>query len=61
MRSGGLILVDNVLWSGKIIEESARDKSTQALRDFNTKVANDPRVEPLLLPIRDGLFLLRVV
>lgn len=61
MRSGGLILVDNVLWSGKIIEEVAKDKSTQALRDFNTKVANDPRVEPLLLPIRDGLFLLRVI
>jgi predicted O-methyltransferase YrrM len=61
MRSGGLILVDNVLWSGKIIEEAAKDKSTQALRDFNTKVANDPRVEPLLLPIRDGLFLLRVI
>lgn len=60
-RSGGLILVDNVLWSGKIIEEAAKDKSTQALRDFNTKVANDPRVEPLLLPIRDGLFLLRVI
>lgn len=61
MRPGGLILVDNVLWSGKIIEEAAKDKSTQALRDFNTKVANDPRVEPLLLPIRDGLFLLRVI
>jgi predicted O-methyltransferase YrrM len=61
MRSGGLILVDNVLWSGKIIEETAKDKSTEALRDFNTKVANDPRVEPLLLPIRDGLFLLRVI
>lgn len=61
MRSGGLILVDNVLWSGKIIEEAAKDKSTQALRDFNTKVANDPRLEPLLLPIRDGLFLLRVI
>ena len=61
MRSGGLILVDNVLWSGKIIDEGAKDKSTQALRDFNTKVANDPRVEPLLLPIRDGLFLLRVI
>lgn len=61
MRPGGLILVDNVLWSGKIIEEAAKDKSTQALRDFNTKVANDPRVKPLLLPIRDGLFLLRVI
>ncbi|MCZ2476996.1 O-methyltransferase [Aquirufa antheringensis] len=61
MRPGGLILVDNVLWSGKIIEEAAKDKSTQALRDFNTKVANDSRVEPLLLPIRDGLFLLRVI
>jgi predicted O-methyltransferase YrrM len=61
MRSGGLILVDNVLWSGKIIDESAKDKSTEALRDFNTKVANDSRVEPVLLPIRDGLFLLRVI
>ena len=61
MRSGGLILVDNVLWSGKIIDEFAKDKSTQALRDFNTKVATDSRVEPLLLPIRDGLFLLRVI
>jgi len=61
MRSGGLILVDNVLWSGKIIDESAKDKSTQALRDFNTKVATDSRVEPLLMPIRDGLFLLRVI
>jgi predicted O-methyltransferase YrrM len=61
MRSGGLILVDNVLWSGKIIDESAKDKSTQALRDFNKKVATDSRVEPLLMPIRDGLFLLRVI
>lgn len=61
MRSGGLILVDNVLWSGKIIDESAKDKSTQALRDFNTKVAKDSRVDPMLLPIRDGLFLLRVI
>jgi predicted O-methyltransferase YrrM len=61
MRSGGLILVDNVLWSGKIIDESAKDKSTQALRDFNSKVATDSRVEPLLMPIRDGLFLLRVI
>lgn len=60
MKPGGLILVDNVLWSGKIIDEAAKDKSTEALRDFNTKVAHDSRVEPLLLPIRDGLFLLRV-
>ncbi|MEN9297650.1 MAG: hypothetical protein RJA42_1920, partial [Bacteroidota bacterium] len=45
----------------KIIDESAKDKSTQALRDFNTKVATDSRVEPLLMPIRDGLFLLRVI
>jgi caffeoyl-CoA O-methyltransferase len=50
-----------VLWSGKIIDEAAKDKSTEALRDFNTKVAVDSRVEPLLLPIRDGLFLLRVL
>jgi predicted O-methyltransferase YrrM len=61
MKPGGLILVDNVLWSGKIIDEAAKDKSTEALRNFNTKVAHDSRVEPLLLPIRDGLFLLRVL
>jgi caffeoyl-CoA O-methyltransferase len=60
MSPGGVILVDNVLWSGKIVDENARDKSTQALRDFNQKCLDDPRVDNMLLPLRDGLYMLRV-
>ena len=60
MRPGGVILVDNVLWSGKIVDETARDKSTQALRDFNQKCLEDTRVDKMLLPLRDGLYMLRV-
>jgi predicted O-methyltransferase YrrM len=59
VRSGGLIIVDNVLWSGKIIDASAQDKSTVALRDFNQKCLDDARVEKTLLPLRDGLLILR--
>ena len=58
--SGGYILADNVLWSGKVIEEkSMNDKDTKAIMDFNSFVMNDNRVENVLLPIRDGLFLVR--
>jgi predicted O-methyltransferase YrrM len=60
MSPDGVILVDNVLWSGKIVDENARDKSTQALRDFNQKCLEDPRVDKMLLPLRDGLYMLRV-
>ena len=60
MNPGGIILVDNVLWSGKIVDETARDKSTQALRDFNQKCLDDPRVDKMLLPLRDGLYMLRL-
>ena len=60
MSPGGIILVDNVLWSGKIVDENARDKSTQALKDFNQKCLDDPRVDKMLLPLRDGLYMLRV-
>ena len=61
MRPGGLILVDNVLWSGKIVDPKATDKSTNALRDFNQQCLEDVRVEKMLLPLRDGLYLLRVI
>jgi predicted O-methyltransferase YrrM len=60
MSPGGIILVDNVLWSGKIVDENARDKSTQALKNFNQKCLDDPRVDKMLLPLRDGLYMLRV-
>jgi len=61
MNRGGLIVVDNVLWSGKIVDAKAQDKSTQALRDFNQKCLDDVRVEKVLLPLRDGLLMLRVI
>ena len=64
VRPGGLLIVDNVLWSGKVLpahELKAGDKDTPLVRAFNDKVARDPRVEPVFLPLRDGLLLLRKV
>lgn len=57
---GGFILVDNVLWSGKVVEEKI-DKDTRAILAFNDKVQTDPRVENVLLPLRDGLMLMQKV
>ena len=60
LNSGGLIIADNVLWSGKItmpVEEM--DRETKALHDFNCFVQQDDRVENMLLPIRDGLMMMR--
>lgn len=59
LRAGGVIIADNVLWSGKVVDNSLRDEETEALRSFNTFVCADARVEALLLPLRDGLMLLR--
>ncbi|WP_340065219.1 O-methyltransferase [Ascidiimonas aurantiaca] len=62
MNTGGIILSDNVLWSGKVIEKvKPNDKSTKALIAYNKKLIEDPRVETVLLPIRDGLSLCRVL
>ncbi|MES2651313.1 MAG: O-methyltransferase [Bacteroidota bacterium] len=58
VRPGGLIIVDNVLWSGKILNK-AQDKDTKNISSFNDKIANDKRVEKLILPVRDGLFVIR--
>ncbi|MDG1822494.1 MAG: O-methyltransferase [Flavobacteriaceae bacterium] len=58
VRSGGLIIADNVLWSGKVVN-SAKDEATKALQIFNKKVTEDQRVETVLLPVRDGLTLIR--
>lgn len=60
LAQGGLIIADNVLWSGKIIlPENEMDKETLALHQFNQFVQHDNRVENLLLPIRDGLMIIR--
>ncbi|THD66336.1 O-methyltransferase [Robertkochia marina] len=62
MAKGGVILTDNVLWSGKVLEEvKANDKQTNALLEYNKLINEDPRVETVLLPIRDGLTLTRVL
>jgi caffeoyl-CoA O-methyltransferase len=60
VRSGGLIIVDNVLWSGKVLN-AVQDKDTKNITSFNDKIAADPRVEKLILPIRDGLFIIRKI
>jgi predicted O-methyltransferase YrrM len=61
MNSGGIILSDNVLWSGKVIEKvKPNDEDTRALIAYNTLLKEDPRVETVLLPIRDGLTICRV-
>lgn len=62
MNKGGVILSDNVLWSGKVVEPLQKnDLSTKVLLDYNTLLANDNRVETVLLPIRDGLTVSRVL
>ena len=58
VRSGGIIVVDNVLWGGKVVENKS-DKDTSSIIDFNDEVAKDQRVEKLILPVRDGLFIIR--
>ncbi len=58
VRPGGFIIADNVLWSGQVVEEE-KDEETQALHDFNKKVIADERVANVLLPIRDGLMVVR--
>ena len=61
MNSGGVILSDNVLWSGKVVEEiEPNDKDTKVLIDYNEMLNNDDRIETILLPIRDGLSISRV-
>ncbi|KAB7529475.1 methyltransferase [Flagellimonas olearia] len=60
-KPGSVILSDNVLWSGKVVEPlDPSDKATASLLAYNEKLKNDPRVETVLLPIRDGLTLCRV-
>ena len=61
LRPGGAMLVDNVLWYGKVMleEEDKKDPSTKILKEFNEMVTKDERVESIILPIRDGITLIR--
>ena len=58
LRPGGIILVDNVLWSGKVLQPD-QDRDTAVIHLFNEKIRADERVENLLLPLRDGLMMIR--
>ncbi|RED52384.1 class I SAM-dependent methyltransferase [Aestuariispira insulae] len=59
LRPGGLVLIDNVLWSGSVIDDSAQDNSTKAIRAINAKVIADDRVDVSMVPIGDGLTMVR--
>lgn len=60
IRPGGLVVVDNVLWSGAVIDAADQETSTRAIRDFNDRVACDERFDRVMLGVGDGLTLLRV-
>jgi len=61
VNTGGFLIADNVLWSGKVFDASKNDHATQSIRDFNDKVHADSRVQDVLFPIRDGLMIMRKV
>jgi caffeoyl-CoA O-methyltransferase len=60
MRRGGLIVADNVLRHGRVLETQSRDPSVEGMRRFNDRVVSDPRVEAVMLTVRDGVSLIRV-
>ena len=60
VRQGGYLLVDNTLWDGKVLKDSdPHDKQTEAINQFNKMIAQDVRIEKLILPLRDGLTIIR--
>jgi caffeoyl-CoA O-methyltransferase len=59
VKPGGLLLVDNVLWSGRVADPAADDETTAAIRAFNDKVFADDRVDSQILPVADGLTVAR--
>ncbi len=61
MSSGSLLIADNVLWYGKVLDENATDPETIAIREYNRLVSQHPRLEGLILPVRDGLSVTRVI
>jgi caffeoyl-CoA O-methyltransferase len=59
LRAGGVILVDNVLWGGSVVDPARQDADTVAIRAFNDAMLRDERVDPVMIPLSDGLTLLR--
>jgi len=59
VSSGGYILADNVLWGGKVLDDHTSDPTTSSIRRFNQMITEDQRVENLLLPVRDGIMVIK--
>lgn len=59
VAAGGFIIADNVLWGGKVVQGDSHDAQTRGITDFNRKIKNEPGFENLILPLRDGLMLIR--
>ena len=59
MLPGGIILADNTLWGGKVVDPKHQDVDTRIMRDFNQMIQDDERVENVILPFRDGLTVIR--
>jgi caffeoyl-CoA O-methyltransferase len=59
VRPGGFILVDNVLWGGKVIEDGTKDSQTRGVIEFNEMIEYDKSLENIILPLRDGLMIIR--
>jgi predicted O-methyltransferase YrrM len=59
LAPGGTMLADNVLWDGKVLDQNTQDAHTQGIRQFNDMIREDPNLESLILPIRDGLMMAR--
>ena len=59
VNQGGFILADNVLWGGKVVEDETNDPQTRGIINFNTMIRNETKIEDVIIPIRDGLMLIR--
>ena len=59
VKHNGIIVADDVLWDGKVLDENSKDAQTRGIKNFNDMIKNDDRVEKLILPLRHGLFLIR--
>ncbi len=57
LRKGGLLIADNVLWSGKVLDEKENDEDTKALKEFNEKLKSEDSLEKIMIPLRDGVYL----
>jgi len=59
VRKGGFIIADNVLWGGKALQEEARDRHTIGIKEFNEMISHEPGLENVILPVRDGIMIIR--